>query len=81
MNIGNKARPRYVCDKCKREIPYTYRQGFKVNKYGKWTNSCYSKDFDLCSSCEEILREWLNTKEIPTTKDIINTFPRWEDNE
>lgn len=79
MNIGNSARPRYVCDKCKKEIPYTYRSGFNVHKYGKWTNSCYSKDFDLCASCEKKFREWLNTQEIPTQKELISMFPVYEE--
>lgn len=79
MNIGNSARPKYVCDKCKKEIPYVYRQGIKVHKYAKWTNSCYSKDFDLCNSCEKKLREWLNTQEIPTPKELIKMFPVYEE--
>ena len=79
MNIGNSARPKYVCDKCKKEISYTYRKGIRVHKYGKWTNSCYSKDFDLCSSCEKKFREWLNTQEIPTSKEIIEMFPRYKE--
>jgi len=78
MNIGNNAKPKYICDKCKKEIPYTYRQGIKVYKYGKWTNSCYSKDFDLCSSCEKKLREWLNIQEVPTQKELIGMFPVYD---
>lgn len=72
MNVGNNARPRYICNKCKSEIISK-----EVHKYSKWQNSCNVKDFDLCSSCERKLREWLNTREIPTTKEIINTFPQY----
>lgn len=74
MNIGDNAKPKYICDKCKTEIPYTYRKGFEVHKYAKWTNSCYTKHFDLCKNCENKLREWLNTKKIPTINDLINKF-------
>ena len=74
MNIGNNANPKYVCDKCKKEIPFRYRKGFEVHKYGKWTNSCYTKDFDLCESCEKKFREWLNRVELLTTRDLINKF-------
>jgi len=79
MNVGNNARPRYICDKCKNEIIFKYRKGFEVHKYSKWQNSCNVKDFDLCSSCERKLREWLNTREIPTMKEIIGAFPQYEE--
>lgn len=81
MNIGNNARPRYICDKCKSEISFKYRRGFAVNKYSKWQNSCNVKDFDLCNNCEKKFRKWLNTEEIPTTEEIINTFPKYEEEE
>lgn len=79
MNIGSSAKPRYVCDKCKKEIPYTYRKGIEVHKYAKWTSSCYTKDFDLCASCEKKFREWLNTKEILTTYNLISKFPIYKE--
>ena len=58
---------------------FKYRKGFEVHKYSKWQNSCNVKDFDLCSSCERKLREWLNTREIPTMKEIIGEFPQYEE--
>lgn len=75
MNKGTSARPIYICDKCGYEINYIYRKGFAVHKYAKWSNSCYVKDFDLCTNCEKKFREWLKEKEIPTTKEMISRFP------
>lgn len=81
MNIGNKAKPRYICDKCKKEILFSYRKGFEVHKYGKWTNSNYTKAFDLCEKCEKKLREWLDTidLEIPEVTDLISKFPIYKE--
>jgi hypothetical protein len=79
MNIGSSAKPKYICDKCKNEIPYTYRKGIEVHKYAKWTNSCYTKDFDLCESCEKKFREWLDRIELPTARDLINKFPIYKE--
>ena len=28
MNIGTTRHPKYICDKCKSEIKYTYKKGF-----------------------------------------------------
>lgn len=83
MNIGdNRWHTKYICDKCKQEIPYVYRKGYKGKIYHHYVsepNRTAHKDFDLCESCEKKFREWLNTKEIPTMEDILNTFPRWEE--
>ena len=82
MNIGKcKNRPKYICDKCGQTIPYIYQKGFAVNKFyiQKKYNYSIKKDFDLCNKCEIKLREWLKEKEVFTTKEIIENFPRWED--
>ena len=85
MNVGRcKNRPQYICDKCGQIIPYVHKKGFDINKYYKQNKGDYSvkKDFDLCKSCENKLREWLKEKPIPTTQDLINKFPIWkEDNQ
>lgn len=78
MNVGKDRRhPQYVCDKCKQPIYYEHRKGIPVNKYFKQHNKSYVnyKDFDLCDDCEKKFREWLNTKELETTEEIINKFP------
>ncbi len=79
MNAGkDKRHPRYICDKCGNEISYIAQKGFVgLNKYYK-QKTCWDiirKDFDLCSNCEKKFREWLKEKEIPTTEDVINRFP------
>ena len=82
MNIGkDNKHPKYICDKCKSIIYYEPQKGFAgLNKYYKQLPSCPAKrDFDLCGSCEKKFREWLNTKEIPTTAEIINTFQKYEE--
>ena len=82
MNIGKDNRhPRYICDKCKNEIWYQPQKGFEgLNKYYKQkpASNPPKKNFDLCDNCEKKFREWLNTREIPTTEEIINTFPKYE---
>ncbi len=79
MNIGkDKRHPRYICDKCGYEIPFTYQKGFVgINRYCKNTHRDinYKKDFDLCSNCEKKFREWLKEKELVTTEEIIARFP------
>lgn len=79
MNIGTTRHSKYICDKCKSEIRYSYRKGFiGLYTYAKREkNSIFKKEFDLCSNCEKKLKEWLNTIEITTTKEIINQFPRY----
>ena len=82
MNIGKgRWHSKYICDKCKQEIPYIGQKGFVgINHYSKSTQrETLKKAFDLCASCEKELREWLKEKPIMTTERIINTFPRWED--
>lgn len=84
MNIGkDKRHPRYVCDKCGQAIPYEYQKGIQVNKYYKQHNKSYVnyKDFDLCNNCEKKFREWLNTKEVPTFSELINSFQEYEEKE
>lgn len=79
MNISkNKRSPRYIGDKCKEEISFIHHKGFVgINRYCKNTHrdQVYKKDFDLCASCEKKFRVWLDTKEIPTTAEIISKFP------
>ena len=56
--------------------------GYKrtLSKYFKCNvNGVPYKDFDLCANCEKKFREWLNIKEIPTVKDIINKFPEYKE--
>ena len=82
MNIGEcKNKPKYVCDKCGKVIPYTYQKGFEIYKYYKQNKYDYSikKDFDLCKSCEKKFRDWLKEKPIPTANDLIDKFPIWEE--
>lgn len=81
MNVGKDNRhPCYICDKCGNQIWYLPQKGFKgLNKYYKQkpTSAPIKKSFDLCDNCERKFREWLDTKEIPTTEEIINTFPQF----
>lgn len=80
MNIGRDNRhPKYICDKCGQYISYEPQKGFVgLTKYYKQIPSNnQKKDFDLCGSCEKKFREWLNTKEIPTTAEIISNFPQY----
>lgn len=83
MNISkNTHKPIYICDKCGKRIDYEYRQGRIVYKYYSYDPKTYApkKDFDLCKSCEKKFRNWLKEKPIPTTQDIIDKFPIWEEN-
>lgn len=82
MNISkNTHKPMYICDKCGKEINYTYRVGRNVYKYYKYNPKSYApaKDFDLCCICEKKLREWLKEKELPTTKNLLDRFDIWEE--
>ena len=83
MNIGKDNRhPKYICDKCGSVISYMPQKGYAgLNKYYKQkpASNPPKKNFDLCDNCEKKFREWLNTREIPTTEEILNTFPRWEE--
>lgn len=82
MNISkNTHKPIYVCNKCSKRIDYTYRQGRKVYKYYSYDPKTYGpkKDFDLCENCEKKFREWLKEKPIPSTQDLIDKFPIWEE--
>jgi len=79
MNIGQgRWKSKYICDKCGNEISYIGQKGFVgINRYCKNTyrNPVYKKDFDLCKTCEKKFREWLETKEIETPKEIVARFP------
>lgn len=81
MNIGKDNRhPKYICDKCRNVIQYIGQKGYiGLNKYYKQKpiSDIPKRNFDLCDNCEKKFREWLNTREIPTTKEIINTFPQY----
>lgn len=81
MNIGKDNRhPKYICDKCKNYISYEPHKGFEgLNKYYKQkpASNPITKNFDLCDNCEKKFREWLNTKEIPTTAEILSKFPQY----
>ena len=75
MNIGSKAKPKYICDKCKKSIKYYPK------KYGIFRDYAYHKAFDLCSSCNKELNKWLNQKPIPKRQslaDIINKFQEYK---
>ena len=81
MNIGKcKNKPKYICDKCGQLIPYVYKKGFAVNKYYKQSKYNYvvKKEFDLCETCENSFREWLEEKPLMTIHDMIEKFPKWE---
>lgn len=84
MNIGdNRRHSKYICDKCKTVIPYITKKGYRDNLYHHYvstSNRTAHKDFDLCGNCEKKLRIWLNTKEISTMEEIINTFEKYEGN-
>jgi protein-arginine kinase activator protein McsA len=84
MNLGkSRNQPKYICDKCGNEISGYHKNSKQYNtpnKYYKADKSGYpKKDFDLCENCEMKFREWLNTKEIPTPKGMINRFPVYKE--
>lgn len=84
MNTSkNTHKPKYVCDKCGNEIRGYHKnsKGYVVpNKYYKADEyNCPKKDFDLCSSCEKKFRRWLSEKEIPRIEDVLENFPRYEE--
>ena len=83
MNLGsNRWKANYICDKCGEKIRYVAQKGFVgINHYykSKRGQSVPYKDFDLCESCEKKFREWLNTKEIQTTAEVIKSFPQYEE--
>lgn len=83
MNTGKDNRhPRYICDKCGQEIAYIGQKGFVgIVHYSRATyrDQAYKKTFDLCASCEKKIRKWLKEKEIPTTSEIIDRFPIYEE--
>ena len=82
MNLGdNRWHSKYICDKCKNVIPYITKKGYRDNLYHHYVstvNHINHKDFDLCRNCEKKLREWLDTKDLPTQKDLISRFEIWE---
>lgn len=83
MNLGDSRwHSKYICDKCKKEIYFIARKGFKDNLYHHYVSEpsrTAHKDFDLCNSCEKKLREWLNTQEIPNAKEILSMFPVYKE--
>lgn len=82
MNRGYRNNPKYVCDKCGKELYFIHHKGYMdVIKYfraDKETQGVPKKAFDLCRSCERKLMEWLSFRELPTPEDIKGNFPRWE---
>lgn len=85
MRIGKSKNPSmYKCDKCGKYIHFErgIGKGFKkVSRYYKWSYDNYVpiKDFDLCESCENEFREWLNIKPIKNIyKTMIESFPEYE---
>ena len=81
MRIGKSRNPScYKCDKCGKIIRFQHNEGFKgIQKYYKSYVRVPYKDFDLCDNCEKKFREWLSTREIPEMKDILDTFPKYEE--
>ena len=83
MNIGgSRWHNKYICDKCKKEIFFIARKGFKDNLYHHYVSEpsrTAHKDFDLCGNCEKKLRIWLKTFEIPTIEEMLNDFPKYEE--
>lgn len=84
MNKGYRNSPKYVCDKCGKELYFVHHRGYiDVVKYfraDKETQGVPKKAFDLCKRCEKKLMEWLEFKEMPNLQNIIDEFPRWEEN-
>jgi len=82
MNLGSdRWHSKYICDKCGEKIRYIGQKGFVgINHYYKSVRgySTPHKDFDLCSTCEKKLREWLKDKEIEQ-RSIASVFPIWEE--
>lgn len=82
MNIGksNRWHSKYICDKCKKEIPYIGQKGFVgINHYSKCTyrDQVYKKSFDLCANCEKKFRKWLSIREIPKAQELLMNLPRY----
>lgn len=72
MNRGTTRHPEYYCDKCGIKIT----RGRRHTYYKYNSKACAAtKDFDLCTSCNNRLRNWLKEKEIPTTEEILSKFP------
>lgn len=72
MNKGTTRHPEYYCDKCGIKIT----RGRKHTYYKYNSKACAAtKDFDLCTSCNNQLRDWLKEKEIPTIEEMLSKFP------
>ncbi len=78
MNKGTTRHPEYYCDRCEIKI----KSGRKHTYYKYNSKACAAtKDFELCTSCNNKLRFWLKTKEIPTPEKMISRFPIYEEEE
>ena len=79
MNIGNNVKPRYICDKCGKEINYIFRKGYSGrNNYGIFKDYSYKKAFDLCNSCNRDLIKWLNEEPVPKRINITDKINEFE---
>lgn len=83
MRLGTRREPRYICDKCGKEIVGYHKNSkkhitpdkyFKADKYGQ-----HKKDFELCKNCEKLFRKWLNEKEIPTLESMLDRFEEYKE--
>lgn len=77
MNLGdNRWHRKYICDKCGQEIEYIGQKGYVgINHYYKSTQGKVpTKYFDLCVSCEKLLKKWLKEKEIPKLENLLDKF-------
>ena len=80
--LKNKTVDDYSCRNCVMKLPYIGQKGFVgIVHYSRATyrDQVYKKSFDLCASCEKKFRRWLKEKEIPTTSEIIDRFPIYEE--
>lgn len=72
MNRGTTRHSEYYCDKCGSKIT----RGRKHTYYKYNSKACAAtKDFDLCTSCNKELRDWIKSKDSITIQQLINSFP------
>ncbi len=70
--MNKKIARQYYCNKCGVEIAKKKRHTYY--KYN--SKACVTtKDFELCTTCNNELRNWLENKYISTTQQLINSFP------